>query len=197
MPRWVKLTLWLGVFGVCAGVGAFVAAHTNPFPPGVEDPGSRPTTPTPTSGASTSQRWSLAMNSATRHDLHVGGSCRSRWHTSGRSHDPSGRLRRGTGSRRPPGVGLRLPRGAGANPNRDAGRHRRGVRRSPRPSLLGDRSGSHRLAGPGGVQGDDPAADRQGPARERPWRGPHESRSTRRRPRPIHERRADLPGLRN
>jgi hypothetical protein len=79
----VKLTLWLGVFGVCAGVGAFVAAHTNPFPPGVEDPGSRPTTPTPTS-APTSQRWSLVMNSATRHDLHVGGSCRSRWHTSGR-----------------------------------------------------------------------------------------------------------------
>lgn len=84
MPRWVKLTLWLGVFGVCAGVGAFAAAHTNPFPPGVEDPGSRPTTPTPTSGAQTSQRWSLMMNSATRHDLHVGGSCRSRWHTSGR-----------------------------------------------------------------------------------------------------------------
>jgi hypothetical protein len=84
VPRWVKLMLWLGVFGVCAGVGAFVAAHTNPFPPGVADPGSRPTPPTPTSAASTSQRWTLVMNSATRHDLHVGGSCRSRWHTSGR-----------------------------------------------------------------------------------------------------------------
>ena len=84
MPRWVKRTLWLGVFGVCAGVGAFVAAHTNPFPPGVADPGSRPTAPTPTSATSTTQRWTLVMNSATRHDLHVGGSCRSRWHTSGR-----------------------------------------------------------------------------------------------------------------
>ena len=79
----MKRTLWLGVFGVCAGVGAFVAAHTNPFPPGVADPGSRPTPPTPTSAASTTQRWTLVMNSATRHDLHVGGSCRSRWFTSG------------------------------------------------------------------------------------------------------------------
>ena len=83
MPRWVKWTLWLGVFGVCAGAGAFVAAHTNPFPPGVEDPGARPTTPAPTSPAPTSERWDLVMDSATRHDLHVGGSCRSRWHTSG------------------------------------------------------------------------------------------------------------------
>jgi hypothetical protein len=84
VPRWVKRTLWLGVFIVCAGVGAFVAAHTNPFPPGVADPGSRPTTPTPTGAASTRQRGAWVMNSATRHDLHVGGSCRSRWHTSGR-----------------------------------------------------------------------------------------------------------------
>jgi hypothetical protein len=83
VPRWVKLVLWLGVFGVCAGVGAFVAAHTDPFPPGVEDPGSRSTPPTPTSPGPTSQRWTFVMNSATRHDLHVGGSCRSRWHTSG------------------------------------------------------------------------------------------------------------------
>jgi hypothetical protein len=82
VPRWVKTTLWLGVFGVCAGAGAFVAAHTNPFPPGVEDPGTRPTTVT-SSPAPTSERWNLVMNSATRHDLHVGGSCRSRWHTSG------------------------------------------------------------------------------------------------------------------
>jgi len=79
----VKRTLWLGVFGVCAGAGAFVAAHTNPFPPGVEDPGARPTTPAPTRSAPVSERWNLLMDSATRHDLHVGGSCRSRWFTSG------------------------------------------------------------------------------------------------------------------
>jgi hypothetical protein len=83
VPRWVKRTLWLGVFGVCAGAGAFVAAHTNPFPPGVEDPGALSTTPPPTSAAPSSQRWNLVMDSATRHDLHVGGSCRSRWRTSG------------------------------------------------------------------------------------------------------------------
>ncbi|TMK18428.1 MAG: hypothetical protein E6G65_12215 [Actinobacteria bacterium] len=83
MPRWVKRTLWLGVFGVCAGAGAFVAAHTNPFPPGVEDPGARPTTSAPTTPAPSNQRWNLVMDSASRHDLHVGGSCRSRWFTSG------------------------------------------------------------------------------------------------------------------
>ena len=83
MPRWVKRTLWLGVFGVCAAAGAFVAAHTNPFPPGVEDPGARPTNPAPTSSAPASERWNLLMDTATRHDLHVGGSCRSRWFTSG------------------------------------------------------------------------------------------------------------------
>jgi len=83
VPRWVKRTLWLGVFGVCAGAGAFVAAHTNPFPPGVEDPGARPTTSAPTTPAPSNQRWNLVMDSASRHDLHVGGSCRSRWFTSG------------------------------------------------------------------------------------------------------------------
>jgi len=83
VPRWLKRTLWLSVFGVCAGAGAFVAAHTNPFPPGVEDPGARATTPAPTTPAPSNQRWNLVMDSATRHDLHVGGSCRSRWLTSG------------------------------------------------------------------------------------------------------------------
>ena len=82
MPRWLKRTLWLSVFGVCAGAGAFVAAHTNPFPPGVEDPGAA-TTSAPTTPAPSNQRWNLVMDSATRHDLHVGGSCRSRWLTSG------------------------------------------------------------------------------------------------------------------
>ena len=77
------MTLWLGVFGVCAGVGAFVAAHTNPFPPGVADPGSRPTTPAPTSPAPVDQRWSFGMITTSYHQFHVGGRCRSAWETTG------------------------------------------------------------------------------------------------------------------
>jgi hypothetical protein len=89
--RWAKLFVWSGVFLLCAGAGAYVAAHTNPFPPGVEDPGARPTTPIPTSPAPTAQRWNLVMYSATRHDLHVGGSCRSGWRTTGLiTIDPDG-----------------------------------------------------------------------------------------------------------
>ena len=83
MPRWVKLTLWLGVFVVCAGAGAFVAAHTNPFPPGVEDPGARPTSPVPTSGPPVEQRWNIGMTTTSYHQLHVGGRCRSAWDTTG------------------------------------------------------------------------------------------------------------------
>jgi hypothetical protein len=83
VPRWVKVVIWIGVFSLCAGAGAFVAAHTNPFPPGVEDPGARPTSPAPTSPAATNERWNLVMESATRHELHVGGSCRSGWRTTG------------------------------------------------------------------------------------------------------------------
>jgi hypothetical protein len=89
--RGVKVLVWTGVFAVCAGAGAFVAAHTNPFPPGVEDPGARPTTPPPTSPSPTNERWTLGMFSATKHVLHVGGSCRSTWQTRGPvTIDPDG-----------------------------------------------------------------------------------------------------------
>jgi len=81
--RGLKIVVWVGVFAVCAGAGAFVAAHTNPFPPGVEDPGARSTTPPSTSPSPASERWSLAMMSATRHELHVGGACRSAFRTTG------------------------------------------------------------------------------------------------------------------
>jgi hypothetical protein len=80
--RGAKVVIWTGVFIACAGAGAYVAAHTNPFPPGVEDPGARPTTPPPSSSPQ-NERWNLVMDSATRHELHVGGSCRSGWGTAG------------------------------------------------------------------------------------------------------------------
>jgi hypothetical protein len=81
--RGVKVVIWTGVFVACAGAGAYVAAHTNPFPPGVEDPGARPTSPPPTSPVPAAQRWSLGMVTTSFHQLHVGGRCRSAWDTSG------------------------------------------------------------------------------------------------------------------
>lgn len=83
MRRGVKVVVWTVVFAACAGAGAFLAAHTNPFPPGVEDPGARPTTPVPTSTAPQEERWDLVMFNDTHHELHVGGSCRSSWRTTG------------------------------------------------------------------------------------------------------------------
>ena len=41
MRRLGKVLAWTLVFAACAAVGAVVAANTNPFPPGVEDPGAR------------------------------------------------------------------------------------------------------------------------------------------------------------
>ena len=72
---------WVALFAACAGVGAFVAAHTNPFPPGVEDPGvERTPSPTPTPTATPAgAAWSGGAGARTRHDLFVGGSCASDW----------------------------------------------------------------------------------------------------------------------
>jgi hypothetical protein len=61
-----------------AGIGALIAAHSNPFPPGVEDPGVASTvsaTPTPAE----SQTWALTLQSKTSHELFVGGSCTTNW----------------------------------------------------------------------------------------------------------------------
>jgi hypothetical protein len=78
--RAVKVVVWVGVFSVCAGAGAYVAAHTNPFPPGVDDPGARSTTPT-SSAPSVVPRWTGTMRSRTEHVFHVGGSCLTEWRT--------------------------------------------------------------------------------------------------------------------
>ena len=78
MPRWVRVIVWVAVFTVCAGVGAFIASRSNPFPPGVEDPGARSTTPAAT--PSLAQTGYLVTGTArTRHDLFVGGSCETDW----------------------------------------------------------------------------------------------------------------------
>lgn len=75
--------MWTLVFVACAGVGAYVAAHTNPFPPGVEDPGARPSAdptdaPQPT-GEPTGDSWLARIDTRTHHDLFVGGRCAASW----------------------------------------------------------------------------------------------------------------------
>ncbi len=83
MPKAVKIILWVVVFAAAVAAGAFMASRSDPFPPGVEDPGARPTTPAPTRTAPSPTDWALYMTSATAHHLHVGGSCRSDWRVTG------------------------------------------------------------------------------------------------------------------
>jgi len=82
VPKPLKVGIWVVVFALCAGVGAFVASRSNPFPPGVEDPGAHQTlTPTPTQPAPTA--WDLTMHVDSQHTLHEGGACHSDWDVSG------------------------------------------------------------------------------------------------------------------
>lgn len=80
MPKALKVLVWIVVFMACAAAGAFVASRSNPFPPGVEDPGAHHT-PSPTQPPG--DVWALSGASATRHVLHVGGSCHSDWEFDG------------------------------------------------------------------------------------------------------------------
>jgi hypothetical protein len=92
--RGVKVVAWIAVFAACAGVGAFIASKTNPFPPGVEDPGARPLpsvtqTPSPAAGLG----YVVRGTARTHHELHVGGSCATDWTLDIRLEvDPSGRI---------------------------------------------------------------------------------------------------------
>jgi hypothetical protein len=83
MRRWIKVAAWAAVFLACAGVGAYVAAHTDPFPPGVDRPGESPiptTIPTPSPSPSpVPVTWAGSIRSLTYHDLYVGGRCTTRW----------------------------------------------------------------------------------------------------------------------
>lgn len=80
MRRPLKLAIWTLVFLACAGAGAFVASRTDPFPPGVEDPGAR-STATPSSSVTPPPPSTVrvVVEAATRHELHVGGTCTSDW----------------------------------------------------------------------------------------------------------------------
>jgi hypothetical protein len=82
VPKALKVVIWVVVFAACAGVGAFVASRSNPFPPGVEDPGDH-SSPTPTPTQPTPAAWDLTMHVDSQHRLHEGGACRSKWDVSG------------------------------------------------------------------------------------------------------------------
>lgn len=84
MRRLTKVVVWTLVFAACAGVGAWVAAHTNPFPPGVDDPGVRPgagatVTPTDEPIEEPGGSWLVRIETRTYHDLFVGGRCAANW----------------------------------------------------------------------------------------------------------------------
>ena len=82
MRRFVKIVVWTLVFATSAAVGAVVAANTNPFPPGVEDPGARPSAVSPTGAPDPSASggsWLVRIDTRTYHDLFVGGRCAANW----------------------------------------------------------------------------------------------------------------------
>ncbi|HTG48789.1 MAG TPA: hypothetical protein VK646_14150 [Actinomycetota bacterium] len=76
MHGWRKVAVWVGVFVVAIVAGAVVAAHSNPFPPGVDE--GSVATPSATPSAAT-DRWALRTTTDSAHVLHVGGTCRGRW----------------------------------------------------------------------------------------------------------------------
>jgi hypothetical protein len=103
MRRTLKVALWVAIFAACAGVGAFIASRTNPFPPGVQDPGARSATPDPTPTATATPTpagvaWAGHMQAGTSHHLFVGGSCSTAWRIElDFSVDPLGKVK-GTGT---------------------------------------------------------------------------------------------------
>jgi hypothetical protein len=79
MRWWTKTLLWAGILLACAGVGAFIASRSNPFPPGVDSgPGGTPSR-SPRPSEELPDRWVLAMGSRSIHTYRVGGACRSDW----------------------------------------------------------------------------------------------------------------------
>ena len=81
MRGWVRVLLWVVILLACAGVGAFIGSRSNPFPPGVPDPGAQPSDgPSPSLEL---DEWPITMVSRTTHTFRVGGSCTSAWRVKG------------------------------------------------------------------------------------------------------------------
>jgi hypothetical protein len=106
---WARVLLWVIVLLACAGVGAFIGSRSNPFPPGVPDPGAQPgESPSPASPEL--DEWSISMVSRTSHTFHVGGSCTSSWRLEGRLRiSAAGRISGRGVARLRPGAGCDFP----------------------------------------------------------------------------------------
>jgi len=74
----MRVLIWVAVFAGAAGIGAFIGAHSNLFPPEVQSSAAA-STPGPTAAASL--RWKGTISSVSAHQLYVGGSCRTDWTT--------------------------------------------------------------------------------------------------------------------
>jgi hypothetical protein len=79
MSKALKVAAWAALFLACAGVGAYIAAHSDPFPPGVDRPGASPLASASPSGPPAAERWVGSFRSFTYHQLYVGGRCTTRW----------------------------------------------------------------------------------------------------------------------
>ena len=124
---WTKAIVWVGILLGCAAVGAFIASRSNPFPPGVPDPGAVPSeTPTPRPPAGGHR-----VDARDDEPIHPHVPGRRLVHerlADGARPDPRQRIRPRPGSRRRPPAprsALRLPVGPGPG---SAGRDR-----DPRP----------------------------------------------------------------
>lgn len=82
MRGWVRVLLWGVILLACAGVGAFIGSRSNPFPPGVPDPGAQPSDG-PSPSPPELDEWPITMVSRTTHTFRVGGSCTSAWRVKG------------------------------------------------------------------------------------------------------------------
>jgi hypothetical protein len=77
MRRGLRVLMWLVVLVACAGVGASIASRTDPFPPGVEDPGDLEAGSSPS--ATPRAIWSGRAVVRSVHRLYVGGACHTNW----------------------------------------------------------------------------------------------------------------------
>lgn len=108
MRGWARTLVWVAILLGCAGVGAFIASRSNPFPPSVRDPASL--APSPSPSTEEVARWSLTLSSRTRHAYRVGGSCTSDWRMRGQIEiTQSGRVRGQGRARLLPGARCDFP----------------------------------------------------------------------------------------
>jgi hypothetical protein len=80
----VKVAAWAAVFLGAAGIGAYIGAHTELFPPSVEggpSPSASPSGPSPSATGFADPVWKGEIRSASYHELYVGGRCATNWET--------------------------------------------------------------------------------------------------------------------